>query len=481
MPKRDMMCFLRGGDVRQVPMRMKKDIFEMDMTTGSILRQVISFSLPLLITGVLQLLYNAADIIVVGQFTGKEALAAVGSTGSLINLLINVFMGLSVGTSVVVAQQQGAHDVAAVQRTVHTSIALALLSGVGVGIFGFILARPLLLGMGTPEDVIDAATIYIRIYFIGMPVNMLYTFGSAILRAVGDTRRPLMFLTISGLVNVALNLFFVISLRMGVAGVAWATIISEAISAVLVIRCLMQSSGSVRLILRQIRLYRESLRPIMRIGLPAGLQGSLFSISNVLIQSSIKSFGSVVMAGSAASGSLEGFVYISMNSVYQACLTFVGQNLGAKQYRRVRSTLWICLGLVLLVGVAVGSLFWLFAAPLVSIYNPDPEVIRQGVLRLRLICSTYFLCGLMEVLVGQLRGLGYGVFPMITTLTGVCGLRIVWIYTVFTTSHTLTTLLWSYPISWLVTVVFHAATYWVIQRRLPRENSLLPVSAAEEA
>lgn len=457
---------------------MKKDIFEMDMTTGSILRQVITFSLPLLITGVLQLLYNAADIIVVGQFTGKEALAAVGSTGSLINLLINVFMGLSVGTSVAVAQQQGAHDVAAVQRTVHTSMALALLSGIGVGIFGFVLAKPLLLAMGSPEDVIDAATLYIRIYFIGMPVNMLYTFGSAILRAVGDTRRPLLFLTISGLVNVVLNLFFVISLGMGVAGVALATIISEAISAVLVLRCLIQSSGSVRLILRQIRIYRESMRLILRIGLPAGLQGSLFSISNVLIQSSINSFGSVVMAGSAASGSLEGFVYISMNSVYQACLTFAGQNVGAKQYRRVRSTLWICLGLVLLVGIVVGGLFWLFAAPLVSIYNPDPEVIRQGVLRLSLICSTYFLCGVMEVLVGQLRGLGYGMFPMITTLTGVCGLRIVWIYTIFATSHTMTTLLWSYPISWLVTVIFHAATYWVIQRKLPRENAALPVPTA---
>ncbi|MDD3212335.1 MAG: MATE family efflux transporter, partial [Eubacteriales bacterium] len=324
--------------------------------------------------------------------------------------------------------------------------------------------------MGSPEDVIDASALYIRIYFIGMPVNMLYTFGSAILRAVGDTKRPLFFLTIAGVVNVALNLLFVMVFQMSVAGVALATIISQAISAVLVMRCLMHTSGSVRFIPRSLRISRSSLQPIFRIGLPAGLQGSLFSISNVLIQSSVNSFGSVVMAGCAASGNLEGFVYISMNSVYQACLTFVGQNVGAKQYHRVRRTLWVCLAVVAVVGIVTGGLFYWFAPQLISIYNADAEVIRQGAVRLQIMCATYFLCGIMEVLVGQLRGLGYSLLPMITTVGGVCGLRILWIYTIFAQYRTLPVLMWSYPVSWLITVLFHAVTYAVIQRRFPRED-----------
>jgi putative MATE family efflux protein len=453
---------------------MKNGNYQMDMTRGPILRQVIRFALPLMLTGILQLLYNAADIVVVGQYSGKEALAAVGSTSSLINLMVNIFMGLSVGTSVTVAQQQGAGDRLGVQRTVHTSVALALVSGVGVGVFGLVMAKPMLAWMGSPEDVIDSSALYIRIYFAGMPANMLYTFGSAILRAVGDTRRPLYFLTFSGLVNVALNLFFVIVFHMSVAGVALATIISQAISAVLVMRCLMRDTGSVRLNLRQVRFHKSSLKSISRIGLPAGLQGSLFSISNVLIQASVNSFGSVVMAGFAASSNLEGFVYMSMNSVSQACLTFVGQNVGARRYRRVRRTLWVCLCAVTAVGVVTGALCALFGKSLLSIYNADPEVIRQGMIRLVIISTTYFLCGVMEVLVGQLRGLGYSLLPMITTLTGVCGFRILWVYTVFAQYRTLDVLIWSYPISWLLTVLFHAVTYGAMQRRFPREDTPLP-------
>jgi len=448
--------------------------YEMNMVSGPILGKVVRFSLPLMLTGILQLLYNAADIVVVGQYSGKEALAAVGSTTSLISLLVNVFMGLSIGTSVAVAQQQGAGDRQAVQRTVHTSIALALICGVSVCIFGLLMAEPLLLWMGSPEDVIGASTLYIRIYFVGMPVNMLYTFGSAVLRAVGDTKRPLYFLTVSGLVNVALNLLFVIVFQMSVAGVALATIIAQAISAVLVMRCLMRSTGNVRFIPKQMRFYKSSLKPIFRIGLPAGIQGSLFSISNVIIQSSINSFGSVVMAGSAASSSLEGFVYVSMNSVSQACLTFVGQNVGARQYRRVRLTLWVCLATVTVVGVAIGGLFTLFGGTLLSIYNTNTEVIRQGMIRLSIISTTYFLCGGMEVLVGQLRGLGYSLLPMVTTLTGVCGFRILWVYTVFAQFRTLEVLIWSYPISWFLTVLFHAVTYFIVQHRFPREDQPLP-------
>jgi len=455
---------------------MKNKNYEMDMCRGAILPKVIRFSIPLMLTGVLQLLYNAADVIVIGQYSGKEALAAVGSTGSLINLLINVFMGFSVGASVMVAQHYGSGNRKALQDTVHTAIALALVCGLGVGLLGFAAARPLLQWMGTPGDVIDGSELYIRIYFIGMPANMLYTFGSAILRAVGDTKRPLRFLSIAGVVNIVLNLVFVIVFQMSVAGVALATIIAQGISAVLVMRCLMTTSGGIQYHPRKTRFDRASLRAIFRIGLPAGLQGSLFSISNVLIQSSINSFGSVTMAGCAASSNLEGFVYTSMNSVYQACLTFVGQNRGAGQYRRVRQTLWICLGVVLGVGIVTGGLFTLFAPALLSIFNTNPEVIRQGMIRLAIICPTYFLCGMMEVSVGQLRGLGYSVFPMIATLVGVCGLRIVWVYTVFAAIPTLSALLWSYPISWLVTVLFQLASYAVVQRRLPRTDQPLPAA-----
>jgi putative MATE family efflux protein len=456
------------------PECMKTGKYEMDLCSGSIIRKVISFSIPLMLTGVLQLLYNAADVIVVGQFSGKEALAAVGSTSSLINLLVNVFLGLSVGTSVAVAQSYGAGDTAAVQRTVHTSVALALVSGVGIGTVGFVFARPLLGWMGNPPDVIDSATLYIRIYFLGMPVNMLYTFGAAVLRAVGDTKRPLAFLTVAGVINVLLNLVFVIALRMSVAGVALATIIAQAVSAALVIRCLMHSDGSVHFSPADMRFHRDSLARIIKVGLPAGLQSTMFSISNVLIQSSINTFGSVVMAGNAAAGSLEGFVYTSQNSIYQACLTFTSQNHGAKQYRRVRKVFWVCLVTVLAVGFALGGLFVLLASQLVGIYNPNPLVIAEGVKRLSIICGTYFVCGVMEVLVGQLRGLGYSIVPAVATLVLVCVLRIVWIYTVFRISPTIETLMWSYPLSWLLAALFHAGTYLTVQRRLPRDDTPLP-------
>ena len=450
---------------------MKNKNYEMDMCRGSLLRKVISFSLPLMLTGILQLFYNAADIIVVGRFAGKEALAAVGSTSSLINLLINIFIGLSVGTSVTVAQHYGAGDRTGVGKAVHTSITLALIGGFGLGILGFVLARPLLGWMGSPADVIGGASLYMRIYFIGMPANLLYTFGSAILRAVGDTRRPLVFLTIAGIINVILNLVFVLGFHIDVAGVALATIISQAVSAVLVLRCLVHTTGTVRLIPKELRMHRQSLAMIMRIGLPAGLQGTLFSVSNVLIQSSVNSFGSAVMAGNATSSSLEGFVYTAMNSIYQACLTFVGQNRGAGQYARVRRILWVCLLLVTGVGVVSGGLFILLGPQLISIYNADPQVIQYGVQRLNIICSLYFLCGVMEVLVGQLRGLGYSMVPMIATLISVCVFRIVWVYTVFVRFPSVPTLMWSYPVSWIIAALFHLCTYLVVLRKLPKEDA----------
>lgn len=442
--------------------------YEMDLCSGTMLPKILRFTLPLVLTGVLQLLYNAADVVVVGQFVGEEALAAVGSTGALINLIINVFMGLGVGASVVIARAYGAGDYKAVHQGVHTAILVAAISGVVVGIAGFFLARPLLQLMDNPDNVIDGATLYMKIYFLGMPANMLYTFGASILRAVGDTKRPLYYLSLSGLVNVGLNLFLVIVCHLGVEGVAIATVASQIVSMVLVLTCLMRSEGLIRLDPRKLRIHSRSFADILRIGLPAGLQGSLFSISNVLIQSAVNSFGSVAMAGNAAAANLEGFIYTSMNAVYQADMTFSSANYGAKQYARVRRTLWLCLGTVTAIGLGLGMLFLLFGPTLLGIYNPNPEVIRFGMIRMSIILPTYFLCGLMDTMVGQMRGMGYSIVPMIVSLTGACLLRIVWLYTFFAADPTLNTLYISYPISWGATFLIHFLCYLYANHKMPR-------------
>ena len=449
--------------------------YEMDMTTGPILPKMLSFAGPLMLTGILQLLYNAADIVVVGNFAGAQALAAVGSTGSLINLLVNVFMGLSVGASVLVAHSFGAGDLKRVQDGVHTSITVALIAGLSSGVIGFALARPMLEWMGSPEDVIDLATLYVRIYFLGMPANMLYNFGAAILRAVGDTRRPLIYLTISGLVNVALNLVLVIGFKLDVAGVAIATVVSQVVSMVLVMRCLLHTDSSIHLDLRRLRVSPGELKMILRVGLPAGLQGSLFSISNVLIQSSVNSFQSIAMAGNAASSNLEGFVYTSMNSIYQADMTFASQNLGAGRYDRVKRLMWVALGTVTAIGLSLGLIFLAFGRPLLGIYNSDPEVIAFGLRRMSVILPTYFLCGVMDTMVGQLRGIGFSIMPMIVSLIGVCVFRIGWILTIFAMPqyHTLEILYVSYPISWSLTFAVHLGCYLTLgYRKLAEYESL---------
>ena len=443
--------------------------YEMDMTTGRLLPKVLAFSGPLILTGILQLLYNAADIVVVGRFAGSQALAAVGSTGALINLLVNVFMGLSVGASVVVARAYGAGDNASVSTGVHTAITVAGVAGVLVGVLGFVASHPLLKWMGSPDDVLDMATLYMKIFFVGMPANMLYNFVAAILRAVGDTRRPLYYLTVSGILNVLLNLLLVIVFHMGVAGVAIATVASQVMSMTLVMICLIRSDGPIHLDLRKLRIHLSQLVEIVRVGLPAGLQGSLFSISNVLIQSSVNSFGSLVMAGNSAGSNLEGFVYTSMNAIHQADLTFASQNLGAGQFKRVRRVMWVCLGTVTAIGLGMGLVFLAFGNQLVSIYNSDPEVIHYGMTRLKIILPTYFLCGLMDVMVGQLRGVGYSILPMMISLTGACLLRVVWIYTFFAANPTLEVLYISYPVSWLITFATHFVCYMIWGRnRLKR-------------
>ena len=445
--------------------------YEMDMTSGPMIPKILQFSLPLMLTGILQLLYNAADVIVVGNFAGHTALAAVSSTGSLINLLVNVFMGLSVGASVVIAQAYGAGDVPRMRKAEHTAMTLALFMGIGVGVLGFILARPMLEWMDSPEDVIDGAALYVRIYFLGMPANMLYNFGAAVLRAVGDTKRPLYYLTISGLVNVALNLLLVIVFRMAVAGVAIATVASQVVSMVLVLLCLLRSHGVIRLMPGECRIDRASALGMIRVGLPAGLQGSLFSISNVLIQSSVNSFGSLVVAGNGVASNIEGFVYTAMNAQHQAAMTFASQNYGAGKVDRVKRTLWCCLGIVLLFGLGLGLLVLAFGPQLMGLYNQDPEVIAFGLKRMQVILPTYFLCGMMDVMVGQLRGIGYSVMPMIVSLAGACGLRILWIMTVFAANPTQQTLYLSYPISWGMTFAIHMICYLVVSRKTLAEKT----------
>ena len=424
---------------------MKKS-YEIDMCDGPLLSKILLFSVPLMMSGILQLLFNAADIIVVGRFAGSSALAAVGSTSSLINLLINVFVGLSVGVNVLVAKYYGGQREKDMSETVHTAVLTSLLSGLFLVILGGIAARPLLHLMGTPDDVLDQAVLYMRIYFLGMPVLMVYNFGAAILRAIGDTRRPLYFLFMAGVVNVALNLFFVIGLGMGVDGVGWATVISEHVSALLVLKSLMEAPGALKLNLKELRIHPKKLKRIVKIGLPAGMQGAIFSISNVLIQSSVNSFGSIAMAGNTASANIEGFVYTAMNAVYQTNLSFTSQNLGGRKYSRINRIMYICLAVVTVVGITLGITAVLAGDLLLGIYSSDAQVLRYGMLRLEIICGTYFLCGIMDCMVGSLRGLGYSVIPMFVSLTGACGFRVLWVFTVFAAYRSLDVLYLSYPV-----------------------------------
>ncbi len=441
--------------------------YEIDMCNGPLLGKILIFYVPLMLSGILQLLFNAADIVVVGRYAGNGALAAVGSTGSLINLLVNVFIGLSVGANVLVARFYGSGQKKELSEMVHTAIATALVSGIILVFVGILVAKPALQLMDTPEDVISQSVLYMRIYFVGMPVMMLYNFGSAVLRAVGDTRRPLYYLLIAGVVNVLLNLLFVIVFCMGVAGVAIATVISQGISAALVLRCLMRSESEYRLDLAQLTIVKDKLIKMLKIGLPAGLQGSLFSISNVLIQSSVNSFGSIAMAGNTVASNIEGFVYTAMNAFHQTAISFTGQNFGARKYQRIGRIALICEILVMAVGLILGNGAYLFSDTLLQIYAPgDEKVISYGMLRMSIISTTYCLCGMMDVMVGSLRGMGYSIMPMIVSLTGACLFRVVWIATVFQEHRTLQCLYWSYPISWILTFLVHMVCFAVVYRKL---------------
>ncbi len=445
--------------------RSRRGTYEINMTEGPLLGKLVRFSLPLALSGVLQLLFNAADVVVVGRFAGNQALAAVGSTSALNNLIVNLFIGLSIGVNVLVARYYGAGQTRDLYETVHTSILTAAISGVALIFLGMGLSRPLLQMMETPADVIDHSVLYMRIIFAGMPASMLYNFGAAVLRAVGDTQRPLYFLLTAGVINVALNLFFVIVLHMGVAGVATATVISQCVSAALVILCLVRSEGVYRLDIKQLRIYKRKLKEIARIGIPAGIQGSMFSISNVLIQSTINSFGSIAMAGSTAAGNIEGFVWTAMDAFTQATQSFVGQNYGAKKIDRVNKVIWQCMVLVTVVGLVLGVGAYLAAKPLLGIYSSDPAVVEYGKARMLAISVPYFTCGAMGIFVGGMRGLGSSLVPMINTVFSVCVLRVVWIYTVFAMWPQWEVLFISYPVTWVIASLIGGISYAVIRKR----------------
>lgn len=445
--------------------RVKKK-YEIDMCSGSVPVKMILFSVPLICSGMLQLLFNAADVVVVGQFAGDDSLAAVGSTSSLINLFTNVFIGLSVGCNVLTARYFGADSKKEIEDTVHTSIAVAFISGIVITVLGIALAPFILKMMDTPEW--GLATMYLCLYFLGMPAMMVYNFGSAILRAVGDTKRPLYYLTFAGFINVVMNLLFVIVFKMDVAGVALATVISQVISAILVVRCLMKETGSIHLDLRKIRIKKGILFKILQIGLPAGVQGTLFSLSNVFIQSSVNEFGEIVVAGNSIAGNLEGFVYVAMNSIYQAAISFTSQNIGAMKYERVNRIAVTAMGLVTVIGLAMGNLLVLFGRPLLGLYSDSPAVVEAGMVRLVWICTIYALCGMMEVMVGLMRGMEYSVLPMIVSLLGACVFRLVWLATVFQWEglHKIETVYASYPVSWALTLFVHIICFLIIRIKM---------------
>lgn len=448
--------------------------YQMDMCSGSVLKKLLMFSLPLMASGVLQLLFNAADVIVVGQFAGDNSMGAVGSTSSLINLFTNLFVGLSVGANVVAARAHGANCASDMHDTVHTSMLLSLICGTILAIVGFILAPEMLVLMEATENLLPLAVTYLRIYFLGMPAMMVYNFGGAILRAVGDTKRPLYFLTAAGVINVLLNLLFVIVLKMDVAGVALATVISQCISAGLTVMCLIKDNTEIHLDIRKLRIRRRILFAVMRVGLPAGFQGTIFSLSNVVIQSSINSFGSdAIVSGNSAASSIEGFIYMAMNTFYQAAISFTGQHMGAKKYSRIPKILASSLLCVTATGLILGWAAFMFGRPLLGIYSNSSIVVDAGMARLSVIATTYALCGMMDVMVGMLRGLGYSIMPMIVSLLGACGLRILWIATVFQIPeyHSPRTVYLSYPMSWGITLLVHIICYVFVWKRLKRRES----------
>ena len=445
---------------------MKNSKYEIDMCNGSIMDKLISFSLPLMLSGILQLMFNAVDIIVVGRFSGKQALAAVGSTTALINVFTNLFIGISLGANVLAARFYAMGKSKEMSETVHTSITLAMVSGVIMAFVGVLFARGALELMGTPDDVIDKSALYMRIYFMGMPFFMLYNYGAAILRAIGDTKRPLLFLIISGLINAALNMFFVIYLHMSVEGVAIATVISQLISCVLVLWCLYKSEGSYQLRFSKLRIKGVYLKQIFQVAIPAGIQSTIINFSNVLLQSSVNSFGSTAMAGYTAANNILGFLYAAVNSVTQACMSFTSQNYGVSKYKRMDKVLIDCMILTVVVAGVLGCGSYLLGPQILRIYTEEEKVIRCGMEILSITTVPYFLCGIMDLFPGALRGMGYSAVPMILSIIGTVGMRVVWIFGIFPYHRSLYVLFISYPGSWLFTIVMQVICFYFVRKKI---------------
>lgn len=455
---------------------MSKKKYSVDMTTGVLFPKILGFAFPLMVTGLLQIVYNAADVMVVGRFAGSVSLAAVGATSTLVNLMLNLFLGLSMGSGVVVAKHIGAGDGASVHRTVHSAMLLSIISGFVIGILGVVISPYALSAMGTPDDVHSLSTLYLRIFFLGTPANMVYNYGASILRATGDSKRPLYILTSTGILNVVLNLIFVVKFNMNVAGVALATIISQYVSAICILYILLNINSYIHLSLRKLRFYKDEIRDILKIGIPAGLQGSLFSLSNVIIQSSINSFGAAAIAGNTASGNVDSIIFTCCNSVSQTATTFTSQNLGARQYKRIRKIYFNCIGVSMGIAVIFGVALLAFGPQILTVFSTDAEVIDMGLIRLRLFAVTYIVNSVLDVTTGQMRGLGKSVIPMIVTMVGVCGLRVLWVFTVFPQYRSMFTLYLSYPVSWLITgtvlVIMYAVTFRkILQRSKNDENT----------
>lgn len=445
---------------------MKKNKYEIDMCNGTIMDKLISFALPLMMSGMLQLMFNAVDIIVVGRFSGSRALAAVGSTTALINVFTNLFIGISLGANVLAARFYAAGKEKEMSDTVHTAITIAIISGLIMAFVGLIFSKGALELMDTPEDVIGQAALYMRIYFIGMPFFMLYNYGAAVLRAVGDTKRPLMFLIVSGCINAVLNLILVIGFSLSVVGVAVATVISQMISCILVLRCLYKSEGSYQLRFSKLKINKKYMIQIFQVGVPAGIQSTVINFSNVLLQSSVNSFGSVAMAGYTAANNILGFLYQSINSVTQACMSFTSQNYGVGKYKRMDRVLADCMILTVVVSLIIGCSAYFFGNYILRIYTSDAEVIKCGLEILSITTVPYFLCGIMDLFPGALRGMGYSAVPMILSVIGTVGMRVLWIYVVFPLNRSLYVLFISYPASWGITIVMQVICYIFVRNKV---------------
>ena len=452
---------------------MKSSKYEIDMCNGSIMDKLISFSLPLMLSGILQLMFNAVDIIVVGRFSGKQALAAVGSTTALINVFTNLFIGISLGANVLAARFYAMGKSKEMSETVHTSITLALISGIMMAVIGVLLAKWALEIMGTPDDVIGQSALYMRIYFMGMPFFMLYNYGAAILRAIGDTKRPLIFLIISGIANAALNMTLVIFFHMGVAGVAIGTIISQLISCVLVLTCLYRSEGSYQLRFSKLKINGAYMEQIFQVGVPAGIQSTVINLSNALLQSSVNSFGSIAMAGYTAANNILGFLYMSVNSITQACMSFTSQNYGVGKLKRMDKVLRDCAILSISIAAVLGGLAYSFGPQILTVYTSDPKVISCGMEILAYTSITYFLCGIMDLFPGALRGMGYSAVPMVLSVIGTVGTRIVWVFGIFPNHRSLSVLFVSYPVSWIITIVLQVVCFYFVRKRVHQKEKRL--------